>query len=94
MSCLRVQVPVATPPNFALRYEPPASKPGDYITFKAEMDCIMVFSACTNDVLPVNGTGKDKFEGEIVDCHYEIMGTRDYLRQPGYAGRIRLSDKL
>ena len=39
-------VPVAQGPNFGLTFEPPASKPGDYVVLKAEMDCIIAFSAC------------------------------------------------
>jgi uncharacterized protein len=38
-----------------LSWEKAASKPGQYITFRAEMDLIMVFSACPNDVMPING---------------------------------------
>ena len=68
-----MQVPIASSPNFSLQFVPPASKAGDYITLKAEMDCIVAFSACPNDVQAVNGTGKDKFEGQIVDCHYEVI---------------------
>ena len=70
---ISLQVPVTSSPNFGLSYRPPVSKPGDYIIFRAEMDCIMAFSACPNDVNPINGTGQDKFEGAIRDCHYEIM---------------------
>ncbi|CAL5219271.1 g1071 [Coccomyxa viridis] len=59
---------------------PPVSKPGDYIVLRAEMDCIVAFSACPQDVIPVNGvagTGADagKFKGEIHDCHFEIMAS-------------------
>ena len=34
---------------------PPVSTPGSHIALRAEIDCIVVFSACPQDVLPVNG---------------------------------------
>ncbi len=34
---------------------PPVSTPGSYVALRAEIDCIVVFSACPQDVLPVNG---------------------------------------
>ncbi|MGY3078148.1 uncharacterized protein YcgI (DUF1989 family) [Bradyrhizobium sp. LM6.10] len=34
---------------------PPASKPGDHVAFRAEMEAVVVFSACPMDLLPVNG---------------------------------------
>lgn len=33
----------------------PRSKPGDAVTFRAEMDAIVVLSACPQDVTPING---------------------------------------
>jgi len=33
----------------------PRSRPGDYVAFKAEVDCIVVLSACPNDITNVNG---------------------------------------
>lgn len=38
-----------------LTYEAPESKPGDSVTLRAEMDCIVAFSACPQDLLPING---------------------------------------
>lgn len=35
--------------------EPPATKAGDRVEFRAEMDCIAVMSACPHDIFPVNG---------------------------------------
>jgi len=34
---------------------PPSVKPGEYVTFKALLDVIVVFSACPMDVFPTNG---------------------------------------
>ena len=41
--------------NGALAVAAPESKPGDYVVLKAEMDCIIVLSACPHDIFPVNG---------------------------------------
>ncbi len=52
---LWMNVPVQ--PDGSLSFEPPVSKPGDYMSFRAEMDVIAVMSACPQDVTPVNGKG-------------------------------------
>ena len=49
-------------------FEPPVSKSGDYIVFRAEMACVVAFSACPQDMVPING----------VDCapteaHFQII---------------------
>ena len=41
--------------NGALAVAAPDSKPGDYVELEAEMDCIVVLSACPHDIFPVNG---------------------------------------
>jgi uncharacterized protein len=41
-------------------------KPGDYTVFRAEMDCVVAFSACPQDILPINN-------GITTEAHYEIM---------------------
>ena len=51
-----------------LSFQPPACKPGDYVLLRAEMDCVVAFSACPQDMVPING----------VDCipteaHLEIL---------------------
>jgi len=40
-------------PHGSLEFVAPASKPGDYVVLKAEMDCIVAFSACPQDIIPV-----------------------------------------
>lgn len=54
--------------NGELSYEPPQTKPGDYVQFRALMDCVFAFSACPNDILPTNG-----LDGEIKDAHFQIL---------------------
>jgi uncharacterized protein len=39
-----------------IRVLPPISTPGSFVTLRAEMDCIVAFSACPQDIVPVNGT--------------------------------------
>ncbi len=50
-----------------LSFEPPVSKKGDYVVFRAEMDAVMAFSACPQDILPINGVGRAPTE-----AHFEI----------------------
>ena len=63
---LFMNIPVA--PDGSVSFEPPVSKPGDHVTLRAEMDCIVVFSACPQDMIPINE----------VDCvptesHFEVI---------------------
>ena len=39
----------------AVSFEPPVTKPGDAISFRAEMDAVVAFSACPQDMVPING---------------------------------------
>ncbi|MCH8999696.1 MAG: urea carboxylase-associated family protein [Proteobacteria bacterium] len=47
----------------------PASKPGDYVVLRAEMDCVVAMSCCPQDILPVNGEAR-----EPTEAHYRILG--------------------
>ena len=63
---LFMNIPVGA--DGSVTFEPPVSKPGDYVTLLAEMDCVVVFSACPQDVVPING----------VDCvpteaHFQVI---------------------
>ena len=46
----------------------PLSKPGDYVILRAEMDCIVAFSACPQDMLPVNG-----LDMRPTEAHFEVL---------------------
>lgn len=48
---------------------PPATKPGDYIRLRAEMDLIVVISACPQDISIINGAEKIPR-----DVHYVVEG--------------------
>lgn len=42
-----------------IRFLPSVAKPGQFVELRAEMDVLIVFSACPQDLLPVNGPGGD-----------------------------------
>lgn len=50
-----MNVPVG--PDGSTSFQPPVSRPGDRISFRAEADVIAVMSACPQDMTPVNGVG-------------------------------------
>ena len=54
--------------GLTISFEPPVGKAGDSISFRAEMDAVVGFSACPQDMVPINGT-----DGLIHDAHYEII---------------------
>ena len=63
---LFMNIPVKS--DGSLSFEPPVCKPGDYLLLRAEMDCIIAFSACPQDIVPING----------VDCvptkaHFQVI---------------------
>jgi uncharacterized protein YcgI (DUF1989 family) len=52
-----------------LSFEPPVCPPGGHVALRAEMDLIVAFSACPQDILPINGVA-----GVIRDVHFAIEG--------------------
>lgn len=38
-----------------ISFEAPVSKPGSYVSLRAEMDLVIAFSACPQDLVPING---------------------------------------
>lgn len=50
-----------------LSWEAPVSKPGEYILFRSVMDCVIAFSACPQDMLPINGIDRAPTE-----AHFQI----------------------
>ena len=63
---LFMNIPVAA--DGSVSFEPPVCKPNDYILLRAEMDCVVAFSACPQDVVPVNGAAC-----EPTEAHFEIL---------------------
>ena len=51
-----------------LEVRPPLSTPGSYVTFRVEMDCIVAFSACPQDMIPINGANMTPTE-----AHFEVL---------------------
>ena len=52
----------------SLSFQPPVCKPGDYVLLRAEMDCVIAFSTCPQDMVPING----------IDCipteaHFQVL---------------------
>ena len=55
-------------PEGGLSWKEPVSTPGSYVTLKAEMNLIVAFSACPQDILPINGR-----QGKPTKAHFQIM---------------------
>jgi len=75
---LGIKIP-ATPPSLnvfmnipwtaegQLAWGEPASPAGSYAMFRAEMDLVIAFSACPQDILPINGR-----TGHTTEAHFSI----------------------
>ena len=50
-----------------LEWAEPVSTPGSYVRLRTEMDLIVAFSACPQDILPVNGR-----TGTTTEAHFSI----------------------
>lgn len=50
-----------------LAWGDPVSAPGSYALFRAEMDLVVAFSACPQDILPINGR-----TGQTTEAHFSI----------------------
>lgn len=66
---LFMNVPVGD--DGTLSIEPPLSRPGDAVTFRATMDTLCVLSACPMDLNACNG-------GRITDLHVRIHNEADW----------------
>jgi len=60
---LFMNIPVTDGNRVEMR--PPVSTPGSYVTLRAEMDCIVAFSACPQDLLPINGLAMQPTEAHF-----------------------------
>ena len=49
-----------------LGWRPAPTRPGDSVTLRAEMDVLVVLSACPQDLNPINGPGPSSLSMEIV----------------------------
>lgn len=41
-------------PDYSIDWLPPVSKAGDYVEIQAVLDCVVVMSACPQDIVPIN----------------------------------------
>ena len=51
-----------------LSFGEPDNKPSDYVCLRADLDCIIAFSTCPQDILPINGKA-----GIPTEVHFEII---------------------
>ena len=63
-----MNIPVLEDRN-SVDFRPTACEPGQFITFRAEMDCYVAFSACPQDVLPIHGEGG----APPKDAHFHVL---------------------
>jgi len=61
---LWMNIPVL--PSGDLEWRETVSKPGDSVTFRALIDCVMVMSACPQDIIRINA-------GHPVSAHYAVL---------------------
>jgi len=61
---LWMNIPVS--PSMELEWRETVSKPGDSLVFRALVDCIMVMSACPQDIVCINA-------GRPVSAHYALL---------------------
>jgi len=64
---LFMNIPVAG--GVALSFEPAVAPPGSHVSLRAEMDLVIVFSSCPQDIIPINGLNLTPRE-----AHFEIAG--------------------
>jgi hypothetical protein len=63
---LFMNIPVTNGRHIAFR--PPVCRQGDYIALRARMDVIIAFSACPQDILPINGLARTPTE-----AHFAVL---------------------
>ena len=54
-------------PDGTLAWAEPISTPGSYVRLRAEMDLVVAFSACPQDILPINGR-----TGHTTEAHFAV----------------------
>ncbi len=64
---LFMNIPVCA--DGTLSFEAPVSTPGSHVALRAEMDLVIAFSACPQDILPINGTARRPTE-----AHFQVLG--------------------
>ncbi|MET9337778.1 urea carboxylase-associated family protein [Nonomuraea sp. NPDC003804] len=67
-----MRIPVAD--DGGLSWLSAISRPGDAITFEAAMDCVVVVSACPQDLVEINGHRPTPLAIEVLDPHGHTHG--------------------
>jgi uncharacterized protein YcgI (DUF1989 family) len=62
-----MNIPVG--PGGAISWEPSIAGLGSHVVLRAEIDLVLVFSACPQDIVPINGLDRTP-----KDVHFEILG--------------------
>lgn len=57
------------PDGIGLDTRPTVTRPGDHIVLRAELDCFVAFSACPQDIVPIQGAGENIPRA----AHFEIL---------------------
>jgi uncharacterized protein YcgI (DUF1989 family) len=52
-----------------LTWEPTVTQPGDSVTLRAMMDCLIVVSACPQDIVPINNLNPTGLRMEVLAPH-------------------------
>ncbi|ACC75144.1 urea carboxylase-associated family protein [Paraburkholderia phymatum] len=61
---LWMNIPVK--PDYTIEWLAPVSKAGDHVDIKAAMDCIVVMSACPQDIIPINALNPVEVEFTVL----------------------------
>jgi uncharacterized protein YcgI (DUF1989 family) len=56
---------VRAEPGGTLVSAPASSRPGDYLAFRAGMDCLVVLSSCPMDIVPISTGGITPLELQV-----------------------------
>ena len=63
---LWMNIPIAS--DGRITWGEPLSKPGDLVVLRAQIDCVVVMSACPQDMIPINGK-----DCTPVEVHYAVI---------------------
>lgn len=63
---LWMNIPIA--PDGRITWGEPLSKPGDFVILRAMIDCVVVMSACPQDMVPINGR-----DCRPVEVEFEVL---------------------
>ena len=61
-----MNIPLA--PDWTIDWRAPVARSGDRVLLRAEMDCIVIMSACPQDLIPINGENMTP-----VELHAEVV---------------------